>query len=115
MNIPENRLVHVIVRVRAVTSTDSHGSTVYDYGIAASRKNMNAWLEQSSGTEPLSDGRDPLVGSWSMLTNDTDVTGRDRVEWNALVFEVDGTPKPIYTIASTEVHHLESTLRIVSG
>jgi hypothetical protein len=115
VNVHEMRLVHEVVRVRPATSTDSHGNTVYDYGVAASRTNMNAWLEQSSGTEPLSDGRAPLVGSWLMLTNDTDVTGRDRIEWNSLVFDVDGTPKVIYTPNSTEVHHIESTLRIVAG
>lgn len=115
MNIPENRLVHSVVRVRPATSTSTYGDTVYDYGVAAARTTMNAWLQQSSGTEPLSDGRAPLVGSWLMLTNDTDITGRDRIEWNSLVFEVDGTPKPIYTIASTEIHHLKTTLRVVSG
>lgn len=115
MNIPEARLVHSVTRVRPVTSTDSHGNTVYDYGVAADRKAMNAWLSQTSGTEPLSDGRAALVGAWSMLTNDTDITGRDRIEWNSQVFEVDGTPKFAYTLDTTVAHHAKSTLRIVSG
>jgi hypothetical protein len=115
LNIPENRLVHSVVRVRPVVSTDTYGSTVYDYGVAAARTSMNAYLTQSSGTEPLSDGRAPLVGAWRMLTNDLDVTGRDRIEWNSKVFEVDGDPKPSYTTWSSVPHHLETTLRIISG
>jgi len=115
VNIPENRLVHVVVRVRPATSVSTYGDTVYDYGVAAARKDMNAYLTQSSGTEPLSDGRAPLVGAWRMLTNDLDVTGRDRIEWNGKVFEVDGDPKPSYTTWSTVPHHLETTLRIIAG
>jgi hypothetical protein len=115
LNIPENRLIHSVTRVRPATTTDSHGNTVYDYGVAAARKTMNAWLQQNSGTEPLSDGRAPLIGSWLMLTNDTDVGGRDRIEWNSMVLEVDGTPKLAYTNASTVPHHAKTTLKIVSG
>lgn len=115
MNIPENRLIHSVTRVRPVTSTDSYGNTTYDYGVAADRKTMNAWLTQASGTEPMSDGRDPLVGAWSMLTNDTDITGRDRIEWGVQVFEVDGTPKLAYAFDTTVPHHAKSTLRIVAG
>jgi hypothetical protein len=115
VNIPENRLVHSVLRVRPVTSTNTYGDTVYDYGVAADRKLMNAWLSQTSGTEPLSDGRAPLIGAWSMLTNDTDITGRDRIEWGSLVLEVDGPPKLAYGPDTTVAHHAKSTLRIVSG
>lgn len=115
LNIPENRLVHAVVRVRPATTTTSYGDTTYDYGAAAARTAMNAWLQQSSGTKPLSDGRAPLVGSWLMLTNDPDITGRDRFEWDSKVFEVDGTPQLVYTTDSTVAHHAETNLRIVTG
>ncbi len=116
--VPAGLLPHTVTRVRPATSTDAHGNEVRDYGVAAARTTMSAWIQQNSRTEPTSNGRDPLEQIWLMVTNDPDVRGRDRVEWTppsaaALVFEVEGPPAPVSTPAG--YHHTESTLKVVSG
>ncbi len=116
--VPAGLLPHTVTRVRPATSTDDYGNETYDYVTAASRTTMRAWMQQDNRTEPASNGRDPLVQGWLMVTNNPDVRGRDRVEWTppsgaALVFEVEGPPAPVYTPAG--YHHTESTLRVVSG
>lgn len=117
MGVPVHLLPHTVTKVRPASTTDSYGNTALDYGAGATRTTSAAWLQQNGRTEPLEDGRDPLVGSWLLVINDTDVRGRDRIEWTgpsgAMVFEVDGPPSPVYT--PTGVHHAEATLKVVAG
>lgn len=110
MGVPDRLLPHTVTRVRPVTTTDAHGNATET---GTSEKSMAAWVQQDQRTEPRTDGRDPLVQLWLMLTNDTDVLGGDRIEWGGKVFEVEGPPEPVYTPAG--YHHTESTLRAVSG
>lgn len=117
MGLPARLLTQSVTRVRPATATDALGSTTYDYGAAATRTALAAWIEQQSRTEPLTDGRDPLVESWLLMLNESDVDGRDRFEWTGpngdLVFEVDGPPRPTHTPAG--FHHTEATLKAVGG
>lgn len=114
--IPERLLPHTVTVVRPAVSTDAHGSAVYDYGAGAARAQIRAWLQQDRRSEPLSDGRDPLVQRWLLVTNHRDIHGKDRVEWAdmpGVVWEVDGPPAPLYTPSGC--HHLEANLRVVEG
>lgn len=113
--VPALLLPQQVTIVRPAESIDSFGNTVYDYGAAATRTTVAAWLQQDRRTEPRSDGREPLVQRWALVTNHQDVQGRDRVEWSETpaVFEVEGPPEPTYTPAG--FHHTEATLRVVSG
>jgi len=117
MGVPAGLLPHTVTRVRPAVTTNPYGDKTYNYGAAAVRKPMAAWMQQDQRTEPLADGRDPLTQNWLMVTNDPDVAGHDRIEWTApagpTVFEVDGPPAPVYTPAG--YHHTESTLRLVEG
>jgi hypothetical protein len=118
MGVPGRLLPHTVTIVRPATTTDIYGNTTYDYGAGATRTSMAAWMQQNSRTEPLSNGRDPLVQDWLMITNEADVQGYDRIEWtdqagNNLTFEVDGPPAPVYTPAG--YHHTETTLKVVAG
>ena len=108
--LPANLLPHTVTRVRSTTSTDSHGNATES---GTSEKTMAAWMQQDQRDEPLSDGRDPLVQVWLMLSNDSDILGRDRIEWSGPTLEVDGPPEPAYTPAG--YHHTESTLKVVAG
>lgn len=116
MGLPAHLLAQTVTRIRPATSTDALGSTVYDYDVGT-RTALAAWIEQQSRTEPLADGRDPLVESWLLMVNESDVDGRDRFEWEApagtLTFEIDGPPRPVHTPAG--YHHTEATLRAVAG
>jgi hypothetical protein len=123
MGLPARLLSQTVTRVRPTKTTDAYGSDQYDYGVTATRTTYpggtpnGAWIEQQSRTEPLTDGRDPLVESWLLMLNESDVDGRDRFEWigpnGTLTFEVDGPPRPVHTPAG--FHHTEATLRAVAG
>lgn len=113
MGVPDHLLPHTVTRVRAATSTDAYNNTVTSWGESASRTTMAGWLQQNTRTEPRSDGRDPLEQTWLLVTNDDDVLGTDRFEIGAATYEVEGPPEPVYTPAG--YHHLETTLRLVTG
>lgn len=116
--VPAHLLVHEVVRVRPAQGTDGYGNTSRDYGAAAARKAMRAWLQQDQRTEVLPDGRGITDQRWLMITNDSDVQAVDRIEWaghpqGAVVFELDGAPEPAYSPGG--FHHLEVTLQVVDG
>lgn len=113
MGIPDSMLPHEVTIVRPATTTDAYGNDVRDYGVAATRTEIRAWMQQDRRAEPREDGRDPLEQAWLMLTNHEDVQGLDRVEWSGPTFEVEGPPEPAYTPAG--FHHTEATLRVVTG
>ena len=111
--IPRRLLPLVVILIRPAARQDRYGNTTLDYGDAASRTPIRAWLEQAGAREPLSDGRDPAVTGWLLITNHLDIVARDRIEQDGRVFEVDGVPAPVHTPAG--VHHLEAHLTSVEG
>ena len=111
--IPERLLPLTVTLIRPTTSPDRYGSTIPDYGPAAARTPIRAWVEQTSASEPLSDGRAPAITAWLLITNHLDIQARDRIEHDGRVFEVDGVPAPVHTPAG--VHHLEAHLTSVEG
>lgn len=113
MGIPDAMLPHTVTKVRPAVTTSNYGNTAYDYGVAATRTDIRAWLQQNTRAEPRPDGREALEQSWLLMTNDPDVQGIDRIEFDALTFGVEGPPGPYYTPAG--FHHTEATLRIVDG
>lgn len=113
MGIPDHLLPHSVVLVRPSSSTDAYGNTVYAYAGSATRTTIAAWLQQDKRTEPRTDGRDPLEQVWLIMTNHEDITGLDRIEYDSIVYEVEGPPEKVYTPAG--VHHVEATLRVVAG
>lgn len=113
MGVPDLLLPHTVTRVRPATSTDAYNNTIYDHGDAAARADLSAWMQQDKRARPRSDGRDPLVDWWLLITNEQDLNGRDRIEFNGTVFEIDGPPEPTSTPAG--FHHTEATLKAVRG
>lgn len=111
--IPERLLPLAVVLVRPAAVLDRYGNTTLDYGPAAAHTPIRAWIEQAGATEPLSDGRDPAVSSWLLITNHLDIAARDRIEQDGRVLEVDGPPALVHTPAG--VHHLEARLKSVEG
>lgn len=113
MGVPDHLLPHQVTIVRPAIGADSYGNQTYDYAGGATRTTVAGWMQQDRRTEPRSDGREPLDQDWLLVTNHTDVQGRDRVEWSGPTMEVEGPPEPVYTPAGA--HHVEATLRVVSG
>lgn len=111
MGIPEHLLPHAVTLTHPTTSTDAYNNTTLTYGGGGA--SITAWLQQNTRTEPRSDGRDPLEQTWLLMTNEEDVRGRDRVTFDGTVYEVEGPPEKVYSPAG--LHHVEATLRLVTG
>lgn len=118
--VPGGLLPHTVTLVRPAESTDAYGSTVYDYGPAATRTEIRAWLQQDQRREltgQAQDGRQTQDQRWLLVTNHTDVRALDRVEWTGptgpMTFETDGPPEPTYTPRGP--HHTEVGLVIYTG
>lgn len=111
--LPPHLLPHTVTRIRPSESTNSHGDEALDYTVPpATSASITAWLQQQKPSEPITDGRQPLIREWLLMTND-EVQGRDRIAFGSLTFEVDGPPAPVYTPGG--LHHYEANLRLVEG
>ncbi|MFE2909972.1 hypothetical protein ACFXGC_36750 [Streptomyces olivaceus] len=118
--VPGHLLPHTVTLIRPVQVTDAYGSTDYDYGPAATRTPIRAWLQQNIRRElsgVSQDGRITQDERWLLVTNHPDVRPRDRFEWTGptgpLRFETDGPPAPTYTPRG--LHHTEVALAIITG
>ena len=116
--LPAHLLVHEVTVVHPAPVTDAYQNTTYDYGPAASRRSLWAWLQQDQRAERNDDGRGASSEAWLLMCNDPDIAQHDRVDWaghpaGAVTFVVDGPPEPTYTPRG--FHHLEATLAIVKG
>jgi hypothetical protein len=111
--IPDRLLPLTVTKVRPATSTDRYGSTVYDYGAAATRTTFKAWIDQASAAEETPNGRDTITGGWKLITNHTGLDALDRIEWAGAAYDLDGPAWPVHTPAG--LHHLEARLKRVEG
>lgn len=118
MGVPDHLLVHTATVVHPAETTNDYGDVDYDYGPAATRTEIRAWLNQEQRTETYPDGRNPETEKWLLVTNHEQIAGVDRVEWaehpaGTVTFTVLGPTAPTYT--PDGFHHLEATLEIVEG
>lgn len=111
--IPDRLLPLTVTKVRPATTADRYGSSVPDYGAAATRTSIAAWIDQASASEDTPNGRDLIAADWKLITNHTDLDAADRIEWDVGVYELDGPVWPVHTPAG--LHHLEAKLRRVEG
>lgn len=103
-------LVHDVTVVVASTATDGNGFTKKTW---TTGDTLRGWITQQSSTEVL-DGREAQVSSWVLFVETAaTVEGVDRVTWDGLTFEVDGTPRRAWTPRGE--HHVEVPLRVVDG
>lgn len=112
--IPDRLLPLTVTKVRPASTTDRYGDVVLDYGAAATRTAIKAWIDQAGLVrEQPSDGRNPIEGGWKLITNHQDLDADDRIEWDGKPFDMDGPAWPVHTPAG--LHHLEANLRRVEG
>jgi hypothetical protein len=102
----------------AQTGPDAFGNPIWDYGPAATRRDIQGWIQQDARAEGSTPGRDPNEERWLLITDDPSITGRDWIYWGThplgpQTFQVEGPPEP--TFRPTGFHHLEATLRQVVG
>lgn len=110
MSLPDSLLIHSVTWVVPTVSTDAYGNEKRAYG---SGTTITCRMQQDQGTEPLAEGRDPLVRDWKMFTNQSGIGGYDRIVYGTLTFEVEGPPAPASDGAG--FHHAEVALRLVTG
>lgn len=110
MGVPAHMQPHTGTLQRATVSTDAYNNEVLTYTDLAS---IRSWLQQDTRTEPHTDGRDPLVQTMLLVTNEEDIRGRDRYVQDGITYEVEGPPEKVYTPSG--FHHSEATLRVVTG
>lgn len=111
--IPDRLLPLTVTKVRPAETTDRYGNTVRDYGAAAARTSIKAWIDQASASEDTPNARTTIVGGWKLITNHTSLDAADRIEWDSEAYELDGPAWPVHTPAG--LHHLEARLRRVEG
>lgn len=73
---------------------------------------IDAWIQQQSTTEQR-DARDTVSSTWTLLTNELDVTAKARIGWEGMTFQVDGDPHVVSNRRGP--HHLEARLLRVVG
>lgn len=119
--VPSHLLPHSVTLVRPAVTTDDYGSDDYDYGAAATRTTITAWVQQDIRREltgQSQDGRQAQDQRWLLVTNHADVRALDRVEWAAptgpMVFETDGPPAPTFS-PFAGLHHTEVGLVVITG
>jgi hypothetical protein len=118
--VPSHLLPHAVTLVRPVITQGPYGSDQYDYGAAATRTEIRAWVQQDIRREltgVAQDGRQTQDQRWLLVTNHADIRPLDRVEWTAptglITFQTDGPPAPTYTPAG--LHHTEVGLKVITG
>lgn len=105
-------LVHDVVIVTPATEADRYGGTDKRWD-TATETTVKGWVSQQSRSEVV-DGREAQVSGWVLFLHPTaTITGKDRVEWEGITFEVDGPPNPAYSPRG--LHHYEVPLRVVVG
>lgn len=89
------RLPHTVTKVTPAATEDRRGDADLDYGDAATRTQIRAWVQQVgqalTGRERLGDftARD---STWLMFYDDPTLDVFDRVEWGGHTFRLNGQP-----------------------
>lgn len=105
-------LVHDVTVLTPAAEADRYGGTVKRWDTATS-STVKGWVSQQSRSENL-DGREAQVSGWVLFLHpDATITGKDRVVWEGITFEVDGPPNP--ASSPRGLHHYEVPLRVVDG
>lgn len=105
-------LVHDVTILTPGTQADRYGGTDKRWD-NAEEATVKGWVAQQSRSE-VTDGREAQVSGWVLyLDPDATVTGKDRIVWEGITFEVDGPPNPAWTPRG--LHHYEVPLRAVTG
>jgi hypothetical protein len=105
-------LVHDVTILRATTTTDRYGNLTVTWSTPTETA-VKGWISQRSRSEENTQ-RDAQISDWVLFVPaDTDIVGGDRVTWNGVTYEVDGPPWRAWTPRGE--HHVEASLRVVSG
>jgi hypothetical protein len=104
----------------AVTSDGRGNMTLVYDSPPATTVSTRAWLQQDTGDESPTDGRNPQTRRWFMIIvlPNTVFTGNERIVWTGapgapVTFDAWGPAEPTFTPRG--YHHTEVSLRRVDG
>jgi hypothetical protein len=112
--------LQTVRRVRAGTRTDRGGNTLPDWSPGAVSRLVVPWVSvqpntQAEDTDPT---RTAAVTAWRVLSapgTAPDVRADDRIEWNGLIFEVEGEVAAWPDPFDGTVHHVEFVMQRATG
>lgn len=111
--IPDQFLPMTVTLIHPATvGPDRYSNPIYDYE-AATRTSISALIDQQSASESTPDGRTKITGMWRLITNHDGIDAADRIEWDALTFELDGPPWSAWGFSG--FHHTEARMRRLEG
>ncbi|TWP47432.1 hypothetical protein FKR81_32485 [Lentzea tibetensis] len=63
-----------------------------EYGPDSPRREIRGYMQPVTSDEPVEPGRQPVITTWRLFTF-SPVGARERVEWKARPYRVDGEPE----------------------
>jgi hypothetical protein len=108
--------VDTVTVVRAPLVADRYGGKIRDWPSAARTAYTGISVQPAGSTEDVRD-REQVNDRFTLFTSrgsDIDLLATDRVEWNGITLQVDGNPDR-WPAPGGGVHHVEATLKQVSG
>lgn len=108
------------VRIRAGTRPDRGGNTVSDWSPAAASRLPVAGLNIQPATqrEDVTEQRDASITDYRVQSAEgtaPDVRAGDRIEWDGLLYEVEGEVGRWPELFSDTVHHVEWYMTRATG
>lgn len=104
---------HTLTVVTPTETTDGYGDTVLDYA-NGSRRDIRAFVQPATGQENKGTERDSVRWGWVAHTMDRGVGARDRAEWRARTYEIDGPHEAWYAMTG-RFGHVKLRLFAVEG
>lgn len=108
--------VETVTVLRAPLVGNRYGGHVRDWTTPSRTDVDGVSIQPTVSTEDVRD-RELLVNTYTLFTSrgrDIDLLATDRVEWNGTVLQVVGDPNR-WPAPGGGVHHVEATLRAVTG
>ena len=115
MALPAEIAIDTVIRVRATTTTDSHGNEVRSWGTATTSDISGCSMQPVTGSE-ANLGRDEVISRWKLfLPPSADLLPSDRVRFEGVTYEVDGSVQKWDPSDVTGLSHKECLLKLVEG
>jgi len=113
MALPTEIAIDTVTRVRATTTTDSHGNEIRSWATATTSDIVGCSMQPEDGSEIIL-GREEVVSRWQLfLPPNADLLPSDRVRFEGITYEVDGSVQKWPDIGG--LGHKSCLLKLVEG
>ena len=113
MALPAVLATKTVTRVRAATTTDGHGNTIFNWGAASSSDIGGCGVQPLDGSEN-SLGRDAVTTLLKLYAPpDADLLSTDRIVYDGVTYEIEGSVQILDALHA--LSHKKCFLRRVEG